>query len=285
MAGSRNADAHAAQRARHVARDARPARRRLDKAADHQLGQRALARVLRRQRGHQPAAAQHRDAVRHAQYLVELVADEDHAQALRDQLPQRDEQELGFDRRQHCGRLVEDQDLRAAEQGLQDLDALTLADREVDDQRVRVHLQAEAPRGVDEPGARRAAPRKRPPQRLGAQHHVVQNTHAVGQREVLVHHADAGGQRHRRVARRQRPAEGFDAAFVGNVVPEQDRHQRALARTVLAKQRQHLAAREIERNAVVRHQAAEALGDRAQAQHRRRGRRRVCGAHLAVGFG
>ena len=85
--------------------------------------------------GARPAAtslprAQHRDAVRHAQHLVELVADEDDRQALRHHLRQRGEQRLALLRRQHRGRLVEDQDARAAVQRLQDLDALALADRQ-----------------------------------------------------------------------------------------------------------------------------------------------------------
>ena len=57
-------------------------------------------------------------------------------------------------------------------------------------------------------------------------------------------------------------------ARVGDVVAEQDRHQRRLAGAVLAEQRQHLAGVQLERDGVVGHQRAEALGDAAQ-----RGRR------------
>ncbi len=58
----------------------------------------------------------------------------------------------------------------------------------------------------------------------------------------------------------------FDRTGVGDVVPEQDRHQRALAGTVLAEQRQHFAGTQLERHRVVGHHLAEALGDATQAQ-------------------
>ena len=67
---------------------------------------------------------------------------------LGDHLRQRGEQRLALLRRQHRGRLVEDQDARAAVQRLQDLDALALADRQLADPRVRVDRQAEALRHV-----------------------------------------------------------------------------------------------------------------------------------------
>ena len=59
------------------------------------------------------------------------------------------EQLVGLLRRQHRARLVEDQDARAAEQHLQDLDPLLLADRQVGDQRV----------GIDRAGRIRAPSR------------------------------------------------------------------------------------------------------------------------------
>jgi hypothetical protein len=74
------------------------------------------------------------------------------------------------------------------------------------------------------------------------------------------------------LARRQRSAVHQDVARVGRVVAEQDGHQRALARAVLAQQGQHLAGLQVQRDAVVGGQRAEALGDARQAQHRRGGR-------------
>ena len=85
---------------------------------------------------------------------------------------------------------------------------------------------------------------------------------------MLVNHADAGGKRRGGIAGRQRHAERFDAAFVRNVVAEEDRHQRRLAGAVLAEQRQHFGAREFERDAVVGDERPEALGDAGKAEDR-----------------
>src|SRR3546814_5592094 len=45
--------------------------------------------------------------------------------------------------------------------------------------------------------------------------------------EVLMHHADAGGDGGARRAGGQAPPEGLDAARVGDIVAEKDRHQRS----------------------------------------------------------
>ena len=49
---------------------------------------------------------------------------------------------IGLGRRQHAGRLVEDQDFGAAIERLQDLDALLQADRQFLDDRIGIDLQA-----------------------------------------------------------------------------------------------------------------------------------------------
>ena len=177
--------------------------------------------------------------------------------------------------------------LPARHQGLQDLHPLPLSHRQTAHQRLGQHLQTEAlGRGQQAlPGGRAA--REGLPQRLAAQQHVVEHAQVVGQREVLVHHADAGVQRGAGIARWQVHTVHGDLARIGPVVAEQDRHQGALARTVFTQQRQHLATRQVEADVVVGQQAAEALADVAQAQRRRsRGHRRWRdGTHLAPGLG
>ena len=83
---------------------------------------------------------------------------------------------------------------------------------------------------------------------------------------MLVHHADAGIERCARVAGRQRLAEDLDRSLVGDIVAEEDVHQRRLAGAVLAKQRDDLAARELEGDRIVGDQRAEALGDAGEAE-------------------
>ena len=265
------ADLRAAQFTDHRSRRARVAHRRGDITPDHQRGEFGLGRTGRGQGRNEATGAQYGDAVGHAQHFVELVADEDDRQAGSDHLAQGVEQRLAFLRRQHRRRFVEDQDARAGlaakcKQRFEDLDPLALADTQVADQGVGVDLQAEALRRVEQLRASRRAARKRLPQTLGAEHHVVEHGQVVGQREMLVHHADARGQRGLRLARRQRLAVDLDAAGVGNVMPEQDRYQGAFAGAVFTEQREHLAGREVERDIVVGEQRAKALADMLQAQ-------------------
>ena len=48
---------------------------------------------------------------------------------------------VGLLRREHAGRLVQDQDVGAAEERLEDLDPLLHADRQVCDRRVEIDLE------------------------------------------------------------------------------------------------------------------------------------------------
>ena len=83
---------------------------------------------------------------------------------------------------------------------------------------------------------------------------------------MLVHHADAGFERGTGIARWQRLAESLDRTLVGDIVAEEDVHQRGLAGAVLAKQRDDLAARELEGDRIVGDQRPEALGDAGEAE-------------------
>src|SRR5206468_4447689 len=89
------------------------------------------------------AAAQDADPVCDVEYLVELVAYEDHGHALTGEQPQ-DLEEVGcFLRRQHGGGLVEDEDFGATVERLQDLDPLLLPDTDVLDPGVGIDGEVE----------------------------------------------------------------------------------------------------------------------------------------------
>ena len=87
--------------------------------------------------------AQHRDAVGNGQHLVQLVTDEDDRLARCGHLAQRVEKGFGFLGRQDRGRLVQNENLRAAIEQLDDLDPLLLAHGKLPDLRPRVHGQTE----------------------------------------------------------------------------------------------------------------------------------------------
>ena len=100
-------------------------------AADHQARQPFLGRARGGQGLDLLAAPEHGDPVGDLGHLVQLVADEDDRLALVGQALDDREQLLRLLRRQHGGRLVEDEDVGAAVERLQDLDPLLLADRDV----------------------------------------------------------------------------------------------------------------------------------------------------------
>jgi hypothetical protein len=95
--------------------------------------------------------AQHGHALRHAQHLCELVADEKNGQALCGHLRERLQQGFALLWREHGGGLVEDEDARATVQRLEDFHALALAHREAAHARIGLHGQAKALRHVEQP--------------------------------------------------------------------------------------------------------------------------------------
>ena len=95
-------------------------------------------------RGDDLAPAQDADPVGDLQHLIELVRDEDDAEALRGHAAQRLQQAVRLLRREHGGWLVEDEDARAEIEQAQDLDALLLADGELPDLGPRIDAETVA---------------------------------------------------------------------------------------------------------------------------------------------
>src|SRR5439155_17878344 len=85
-----------------------------DGSTDHELRELALGAVRRSAAAGDPSAPDHGDAIRDLEDLVELVADEDDARALRAKLPEHAEDLARLLRREDGGRLVEDEDPRVA---------------------------------------------------------------------------------------------------------------------------------------------------------------------------
>ena len=182
---------------------------------------------------------------------------------------QRREQLLGLAVRQNGRRLVEDQDAGVAIERFQDLDPLPLADREVADACIRVDVEAELAAEGGKATRAGGTVAHQAPERLRADHDVLEHREVVGEGEVLVHHADAGVDRRRRLARRQLAAERQHAPRIGRVVAEEDVHQRRLAGTVLAKQGQQLALAQHERDPVIGFEVAEPLAYALDLEDRR----------------
>ena len=137
---------------------------------------------------------------------------------------------------------------------------------EVGDERVRGHLEAvllgdraDLLAGlavVDEAGGHV----------LVAEHDVLGDGEDGDEHEVLVHHADAGGDGVTGPGERDGLVVDEDLALVGLVEPVEHVHQRALAGAVLAEQAVDLPRLDDEVDVVVGHEGPEALGDAAQFQ-------------------
>ena len=251
-----------------------------DRPADHQPGQIGPGHGLRVDAGRRHATCPHDgDPIGDRQHLTELVADEHDASPGIDHRPQRREELRDLLWREDGGRLVKDQDPRAVEQQLDDLDPLLLADRQLPDPRARVDAQ---PHLLGQSRDLRPALLEVEPEpgRVEAQQHVLRDRLRRHEREVLVDHPDAGRDR---VARRAQvgvlPADP-DATLIGTVQTCEHVHQRALAGAVLPEERVDLALAHVEIDVVVCEDAGERLDD-ADGLDRER-RRRHGGVGTAV---
>ena len=121
----------------------------------------------------------------------QLVGDEHDRLALRDQAAHDAEELLDLPRREHGRRLVEDQDVGFAEQRLQQLDSLLLADRQVLDLGVGVDVEAVALAELQDPPAGGLEIEHRSAAQFVAEHDVLGDREYRDQLEVLVHHSDA----------------------------------------------------------------------------------------------
>ena len=124
-------------------------------------------------------------------------------------------------------RLIEDQDLCAPVEGLQDLDALLLADSDVLNEGVWIDRKSEALRELKNPRARGTLVEEYPTAcGLGSEDDVLGNGHHRHEHEVLMHHADPTRDR---VARRREGGEfasDRNRSPVGRIEPVEDVHER-----------------------------------------------------------
>ena len=218
-------------------------------APHHHGGKLLHGGVLRLHGADVLALAQDGAAVGHGHDLVELVGDEQDALALGGQILHDLHQLIDLLRRQHGGRLVEDEDLVVAVEHLQDLGALLHTHGDVLDQRVRVDLQAVFLAERDDllPGVlllQEAAFCG-----LHAHDDVVQHGEAFHQLEVLVHHAQRVGVVG--ILDGYLHAVLLDDALLGLIQAEQHAHQRGFARAVLTQQGVDLTLLQLKRDVVV----------------------------------
>ena len=212
-----------------------------DTAADHQFGEFARRGFRGGEGAHHGALAHHRDFIGDGHDLAQLVRDQDDGLALVAQRFQDAKEMIGLGRGENAGGLIENEDFGAAIQRLEDFDALLLADREILDDGIGIDLEAviggealQLGAGLGEGAAKQHAV-------LGAEHDVFEHGEIVDQHEMLVHHADAEGERMAAVGDGVGGAVDADLARIGVVEAVEDRHQGRFAGAVFADDAMHRA--------------------------------------------
>lgn len=209
------------------------------------------------------AFAQDGHRVGQGQGLLELVGDDEDGLAALLEPAQHLEQVRDLLRREHGRGLVQDEDLRLAVEGLEDLHALLGAHGEVLHLFPRVDVQAvflgqglHVRDGLFEVKAASLL-------RLVAEDHVLGHGHGLNEHEVLVHHGDAQLDGLERVFDLDGFALHADLAAGGRVHAIEDVHQCGLARAVFAEQRMDFAALDQQVDVAVRQHVLKLLGDAA----------------------
>jgi hypothetical protein len=203
------------------------------------------------------------------------VGDEHHSTARVAERAQDGPQLAHLEGREHGGGFVEDEDLRAAIQRLQDLDALRLAHGQVRDEPVGWYGEPGAHAEVVHGALCGGAVQGDAVGDLAAKDDVLRHGECGHQHEVLVHHADSrvdgrGGGPSRDVA-----AIHFHAAGIRRIEAAEHAHERGLACAILADERMDLAGHDLELGTAVGLHRAERLVDAGEADGGRR--------HLVLG--
>src|SRR5512145_2593751 len=220
-------------------------------AADHQLGERFLRAVRCPQVGDDLATAHYRDGIGDIENLPEFVGDENDRLALGAERAKDAEEMIGLLRREHASRLVQDQRFGAAVKRLEDFDTLLQADRKIGDDRVWIDFELIVALESTERLAHFPAAGAQGRPALDAEHDVLENAKRIDQHEMLVNHADPGGDRVMWPANVDCAAGNADFTGVGLIVAVEDAHQRRLSGAILADDAMNRAGLHAQRNVVV----------------------------------
>ncbi len=210
------------------------------------------------------AAAEHRDPVRDLADLVELVSDDDDAEALGPHPPHHLEEGVHLLRSQHAGGLVKDHQARPGHQHLQDLRALPLPDGQVLHSHTRLDGEAELRARRSDTSRQRPGTQDR--SAFDRQRQILRHGQRGNEAQVLEHHPDpqcsglGGGGAHHLATAHRHPAR------IGGVHAVDHLEQGALPRAVLADDRVHLTGPHLEVDSGGGGDLAESLGDTLHPQ-------------------
>ena len=226
---------------------------------DHHVRHLLGVRVLCRHVADELPMAEYGDAVGKRLDLVHLVRDDDDSLARIAHIAQHSKELVRLLRGQHGGRLVEDEDVRAAVERLDDLHGLLLGDGHIVYLLPGVDLKAVE--GAYLLNAAAGALKVETTGFFQTKHDVLRGGEHVHELEMLVYHAYAEIERVLRGAYHDLfPVDEY-LPLVGEVNAGEHIHQRRLAAAVLAEQREDLSPVNVQPYLVVCHDLAERLCD------------------------
>ena len=205
--------------------------------------------------------AQHRHAVGQRLHLVHLVGDDDNRLAGVAHVAQDGEELVLLLRGQHGGRLIQNQDISAAIQHLDNFNRLLLRNGHIVNLLVRVDIKAilvaDFPNFAD--GGLHIQ------LFIQTEDDVFRRREHIHQLKVLMNHADAQMERLLRGGDGHGLAVDVDFALVGVVNSGEHVHQCSFAASILAQQRKNFAAVNIQTHLIIGQHRAKALGHIANA--------------------
>ena len=224
----------------------------------HHLGERRLRRLGRIHAADTFALAEHGDAVGDRHDLVQFVRDDNDGLSVRLHRPHDGEELFRLLRGEDGGRLVEDEDIRAAVKDFDDLHRLLFGDGHIVDLLFGIELEAVffgdgVHFFVDALCA--VAPA------LCAEHDVLRRRENIDELEVLVHHTDPVAEGVLRGGDDDLLTVYEDLPFVGIVDARDHIHERGLSAPVFAEQGKDLPLFQREADPLVRGNGAEILAD------------------------
>ena len=241
-----------------------------DVATDHALHEGVAGDTFERvEVGHLAAVAEDRRGVAQLEDLVEAMRDVDHRLALRAQVAHEAEQHVGLAVRQRAGGFVEREDGGVAQDRLDDLHHLPLADGELAQLRAWIEIHAQRIEAFARPGERAPTVHEAEARGQATEQQVFHHRQFGDVLQFLVDHGHAGTDGVGGAAKRLHVAVDGDSALVGNVFPAEDLHHRGLAGAVLAQQAVHATGAHGEAHVGERAHAGKTLPDMAKFQARR----------------
>ena len=228
-----------------------------DAAAHHHVRQGLLVGILGQHVADVLTLTQHRHAVGDLQHLMELVGDDNEGFAVGLHVAHDGEQLIRLLRRQHGGGLIQNQDIRAAVQHLDDLHRLLLGDGHIVDLHVGIDVKAVLVADV----LHLFAGTGQIQLALQTQNNVLRGGKQVHQLEVLMDHTDAEGEGILGRRDGHRLVVDVDLPLVGEVDAGEHIHQGRLAAAIFAQQGQDLTLVQLHVDRVVGDNFSEPLGD------------------------